>query len=79
MTTTLLCSRRLEETDDLARRVEVDLPESWARSETGHGLHVAEDGVEEARACGEADGADGDCETCMHVLMRVRNRCWGEE
>ena len=54
---------RLEEADDTAGLgVEPDLPETRARAQAGHSLHVAEDGVEEARAGGQAHGADGDCE-----------------
>lgn len=37
-----------EQADDFAGRVEVDLPEAGACPQSGHRLHVAEDGVEEA-------------------------------
>lgn len=53
----------LEQADDLARLVEVDLPEAWTCTETGHGLHVAKDGVEEASSGGEPDGPDRDGES----------------
>lgn len=64
---------RSEEANDAAcLGVESNLPEAWARAKTGHGLHVAENGVEEARASGEADGADGDRKPCGDALeLRV--------
>ena len=84
------CERRrilLEQTDDLARLVEVDLPESWTRTEAGHGLHVAEDGIEEACTGGEPDGPDGDRESRGNVLqlrivrervLRLRHADWSD-
>ena len=64
---------RLEETNDTARLgVESDLPEARARAQTRHGLHVAEDGVEEACACRKAHGTDRDREARRDTLeLRV--------
>ena len=79
---------RLEETNDTARLgVESDLPEARARAETRHGLHVAEDRIEEARACGKAHGTDRDREARRDTLklrvvrervLRLRHADWSD-
>ena len=53
----------LEEANDTAcLGVEPDLPEARARAQTRHGLHIAEDGVEEAGTRGQSHSPDGDGE-----------------
>ena len=57
-----------EETDNPAGLgVEADLPETGTGAESRHRLHIAEDGVEEARARRQSYGTDGDGETCETV------------
>ena len=79
---------RLEEADDTARLgVESDLPESWPSAKTRHRLHIAKDGVEEASASRQADGADGDGESSWDTLefrimrervLRLRHADWSD-
>ncbi len=64
-----------EETDNPAGLgVEPDLPESGTGAETRHRLHITENGVQEARACGETNGANRNGEAWKEVLSRLSQK-----
>ena len=66
----------LEQAEDLARRVEVNLPESGAGAQAGHGLHVAKNGIQEACTCRQPDSPDGDGESCERTRISFSGKSW---
>src|SRR5918997_1510685 len=72
VTSILPCPARrdLEEPDDLALGVDVDVLATGSRRKAGHRPHLAREGRDESRSRGQANLADGEAEARRAALER---------